>query len=372
MRYRRLFAPLVHDAATIIPTTLAPLRSVPRHPIAMARFGLPGLLPASILAKRFATPEARGLLAGAAAHCMLPLSAPLSGAFGILLTTLAHEVGWPVIEGGSARLIDALVTELATLGGQVTTGRWIRTLDELPSATTVLLDVTARRFVDLAGDRLPPRERRALRRFRYGPGVCKVDWALSGPVPWLAESCHKTATVHLGGTLEEVVASEAEVAAHRHPARPYCIVVQPGVVDPTRAPSGRHTLWAYCHVPSGSTVDMTDRIEAQIERFAPGFRDLVVARVATSAVAGEEHNPNYIGGDINGGAATLGQTIFRPTVRWNPYRTGIENVYLCSASTPPGGGVHGMCGVGAARAALADLGMGEVTAAEHGPIGTRG
>ncbi len=353
--YRRLFGPLVRDAGSVVPTALAPLRSVPRHPVAMARFGLPGLLPATLVAKRFATPEARGMLAGVAAHSMLPLSAPLSGAFGMLLTTTAHSVGWPVIEGGSARLVDALVGELESLGGRLTTGRWIRTLDELPRAATVLLDVTPRQLVALAGDRLTRRERRALDRFRYGPGICKVDWALSGPVPWQAEPCRDTATVHLGGTLEEVAASEAAVAANRHSERPYCIVVQPGVVDPSRAPDGQQTLWAYCHVPSGSTVDMTDRIEAQIERFAPGFRDLVLARVTTSAKAAEGHNPNYVGGDINGGAATLRQTLFRPTVRWNPYRTGIAGIYLCSASTPPGGGVHGMCGLGAARTALSDL-----------------
>ena len=351
--YRRLYSSLVRDAPVIVPTTLAPLRSV-RHPLAMARFGLPGLLPVSRLARRFTTDEARALLAGVAAHAMLPLTAPLSGAYGILLTTMAHTVGWPVVEGGSARIIDALVAELEALGGRVVTGRWVRSLDELSPARTVVLDVTPRQLLDLAGDRLSPRARRTLSRFRYGPGVCKVDWALSGPVPWAAEPCRRTATVHLGGTLEEVATSEAEVAAGRHPDRPYCIVVQPGVADPTRAPAGHHTLWAYCHVPSGSIVDMTERIEAQIDRFAPGFRDLVLARVTTTAVQEEAHNPNYVGGDINGGAATLRQTLFRPTLRWNPYRTGIEGVYLCSASTPPGGGVHGMCGMGAARTALAD------------------
>ena len=359
--YRRLFSPLVRDAAVIVPTTLAPLRSVPRHPLAMARFGLPGLLPVRLLASRFTTDEARGLVAGVAAHAMLPLTAPLSGAYGILLTTMAHAAGWPVVEGGSARIADALIEELESLGGRVITGRWVRSLAELPPVGTVLLDVTPRQLVDLADGRLSPRARRALSRFRYGPGVCKVDWALSGPVPWAADPCRRTATVHLGGTLEEVATSEAEVAAGRHPARPYCIVVQPGVVDPTRAPAGHHTLWAYCHVPPGSTVDMAERIEAQIDRFAPGFRDLVLARVTTTAVQEERHNPNYVGGDINGGAATLRQTLFRPTLRWNPYRTGIEGVYLCSASTPPGGGVHGMCGMGAARTALADLTRGALT-----------
>jgi phytoene dehydrogenase-like protein len=355
--YRRLFSPMVRDAGSIVATSLAPLRSIPPHPLAMARFGLLGLIPVHRLARRFDTPEARGLLAGVAAHAMLPLTAPLSGAYGILLTTMAHAVGWPVVGGGSARIIDALVDELESLGGQVITGRWVTTLGELPSVPTTLLDVTPRQLGDMAGERLPGRARRALGRFRYGPGVCKVDWALSGPVPWEAEACRETVTLHLGGTLEEVAASEAEVAAGRHPGRPYCIVVQPCVVDPTRAPAGQHTLWAYCHVPSGSTVDMTERIEAQIERFAPGFRDLVLARVTTTAVETERHNPNYVGGDINGGAGTLRQTLFRPTVKWNPYRTGIAGVYLCSASTPPGGGVHGMCGYGAARTVLTHLGI---------------
>ncbi len=354
--YRRLFSPLVRDAGSIVPTALAPLRSVPAHPLAMARFGLRGLLSLERLARRFCSEEARGLLAGVAAHAMLPLTAPLSGAYGMLLTTMAHAVGWPVVEGGSARIVDALVGEVESLGGQVRTGRWIRTLGELPSSRVTVLDVTPRQLVAMAAERLRDRDRRALGGFRYGPGVCKVDWALSGPVPWQSEACRKTVTVHLGGTLEEVAASEADVFAGRHPDRPYCIVVQPGVVDPTRAPVGRLTLWAYCHVPAGSTVDMAERIEAQIERFAPGFRDVVLARVTRTAAETARHNPNYIGGDINSGMGTLRQTMFRPTVRWDPYKTGIGGIYLCSASTPPGGGVHGMCGYAAARSALADLG----------------
>jgi phytoene dehydrogenase-like protein len=347
----------VRDAGLIVPDILAPLRSVPAHPLAMARFGLDGLLPASLLARRFCTEEARALLAGVAAHSMLPLTAPLTGAFGLLLTMMAHSVGWPVVEGGSARIVDALVGELSSLGGRVETGRWVATLDSLPPARAVLLDVTPRQLTALAGSGLPGRRRKALDRFRYGPGVCKVDWALSGPVPWQAPACQEAGTVHLGGTLAEVARSEAEVAAGRHPEFPYCLVAQPGVVDPTRAPAGRHTLWAYCHVPSGSPVDMTARIEAQIERFAPGFGDLVLARATRTAAQVQEHNPNYVGGAITGGLPTLRQTVFRPTVGWNPYRSGVPGVYLCSASTPPGGGVHGMCGEGAARTALADLGL---------------
>jgi phytoene dehydrogenase-like protein len=355
--YRRLFGPLVRDADLIVPAVLAPLRSVPQYPAAMARFGLSGLAPASLLARRFGTDAGRALLAGVAAHSIRPLNAPLTGGFGLLLTMLAHSVGWPVVEGGTARLADALITELTALGGQVVTGRWITSLDSLPPARAVLLDVTPRQLIRLAGGALPRSYAAALGRFRYGPGICKADWALAGPVPWAAAVCRDTSTVHLGGTLAEIARSESEVAAGRHPGRPYCIVVQPGVADPTRAPAGKQTLWAYCHVPGGSTVDMTGRIEAQIERFAPGFRDLILARVTTTAALAEARNPNYVGGDINGGAATLRQTILGPAPRWNPYRTALPGVYLCSASTPPGGGVHGMCGHGAARTAMADLGI---------------
>jgi phytoene dehydrogenase-like protein len=363
--YRQLLEPLVRDTPLILPTVLGPLRTVPGHPLAMARFGLEGLAPASLMARRLRGQEAKALLAGAAAHAMQPLTAPLTSAFGLLFLMIAHSVGWPLVEGGSARIIDALVGELASLGGRVETGRWVRTLDDLPRARAVLLDVTPRQFLALARGRLPARQRRALERFRYGPGVCKVDWALSGPVPWQAPACEQAGTVHVCGTSAEVARSESDVAAGRHPDRPFCLVAQPGVVDPGRAPDGKQTLWGYCHVPSGSTVDMTDRIEAQIERFAPGFRDLILARSVRTAAEMEQHNPNYIGGDIGGGAGTLRQTIFRPTPRWNPYRTGLPGVYLCSASTPPGGGVHGMCGSWAARTALADL-TGQDTAGDTG------
>ena len=354
--YQRLLGPLVRDAGSILPAILAPLRSVPAHPVAVGRFGLEGLLPASLLVRGFGTPEARALLAGVSAHSFLPLHAPGSGGFGLLLTMLAHSVGWPVVEGGSGRLVDAMVGELTALGGQVITGQWIKSLQELPAARATLLDVTPRQFIAMAGDALPSRSARALAGFRYGPGICKVDWALSGPVPWTAAACREAGTLHLGGTFEETARSEAEVTAGKHPERPFCIVAQPGIVDSSRAPAGQQTLWGYCHVPSGSTVDMTARIEAQIERFAPGFRDLILARATQTAAEVEEHNPNYIGGDIGGGLGTLRQTIFRPATRWNPYRTALPGVYLCSSSTSPGGGVHGMCGAWAARSALADMG----------------
>ena len=355
--YRHLLGPLAQDLPLILPTVLGPLgRTLPGHPLAMARFGAEGLLPVSVLARRFRGDEAKSLLAGAAAHTMLPLSKPLTSAFGLLFVMIAQAVGWPFVEGGSARLTGALVTELTSLGGRMETGRWVTSLGDLPPARAVLLDVTPRQFVALAGDRLPARSRRELLRFRYGPGVCKVDWALSGPVPWQAPACREAGTVHLGGTFAEVAAAEADVAAGRHPERPFCLVAQAGVVDPGRAPAGQQTLWGYCHVPSGSAVDMSERIEAQIERFAPGFRDLILARSVRTAAEMERHNPNYVGGDITGGAGTLRQTVLRPTPRWNPYRTALPGVYLCSASTPPGGGVHGMCGSWAAKTALADLG----------------
>jgi len=270
---------------------------------------------------------------------------------------LGHRVGWPVAPGGSVAIPNALLAELTSRGGQIATGSWVRRLADLPPARIILLDLTPRQLLDLAGDRLPSGYARALRRFRYGPGVCKVDWALAGPVPWTAPACRLTATVHVGGTFEQIARSESDVAAGRHPQRPFCLVSQPGVVDPSRAPAGQSTLWGYCHVPAGSAADMSGRIEAQIERFAPGFRDLILARSVRTAADLERYDPNYQGGDINSGAATLTQTLLRPVPRWNPYRTPLPGVYLCSASTPPGGGVHGMCGWHAARTALADLGV---------------
>jgi phytoene dehydrogenase-like protein len=354
-RYRRLLDTLVGDAEAIVKSSLAPMLAPPPHPLAMTRFGALGLWPATMLAKRLRTREAQALLSGLAAHSMRPLSSPGTGAFALLLGVLAHAVGWPVVQGGSARIVDALIAEIEASGGSVHTGRWVEDLSELPPSSCTLLDVAPRALPKLAGGRLPARYERSLRRFRYGPGVFKLDWALSGPVPWLAPACRETATLHLGGDFEQVARSEADVVAGRHSETPFCIAVQPCVVDPTRAPEGKHTFYAYCHVPSGSTVDMSERIEAQIERFAPGFRDLILARSAMNAKQVEQYDPNYVGGDINSGAATLRQTIFRPRPSLRPYDTPLKGVYLCSSSTPPGGGVHGMCGVGAARAALKHL-----------------
>jgi phytoene dehydrogenase-like protein len=355
--YHALMAPLLSDWQGVIDGALAPQRSLPRKPLAMARFGARAIWPASALARLFATEEGRALIAGASAHSMQPLSAPFTAAFGLVLGLLAHAVGWPVVEGGSDRVIEALSAELEAAGGRIHTGVEVRDLRELPPARATLLDTSPRSLIALTGDRLPPRTRHAMERFRYGPGVFKLDWALDGPVPWTADACRRTATVHLGGTFAEVARSESQISRGQVPERPYCIVVQPCVADPTRAPEGKQTLWGYCHVPPSCPVDMTDAIESQIERFAPGFRERILARSKESPADIERRNANYVGGDIGGGAVTARQTLFRPIVAWNDYRTGIDGVYLCSASAPPGGGVHGMCGVFAARTALRDLGV---------------
>jgi phytoene dehydrogenase-like protein len=351
--WRRLFGPLVRDSDALFHELLGPLRP-PRHPLAMVRFGLSGLRSARGLARsRFEGERARALLAGCAAHSMLSLRTPASASFGLVLIMSAHAVGWPVARGGSQRLTDALLAELEAAGGTVETGRTVESLDELaPGAAPVLLDVTPRQLLRLAGSRLPDGYRRRMSRYRYGPGIFKLDWALDGPIPWTAPEAARAGTVHLGGTLEEIVASEEAATGGRHHERPFVLLVQPSVFDATRAPEGRHTAWAYCHVPSGSTRDMTDAIESQVERFAPGFRDLIAARSAMDSAEVERRNPNYVGGDINGGVQDLRQLFTRPVARPVPYSTPVPGLFICSSSTPPGGGVHGMCGYWAARAAL--------------------
>ena len=334
---------------------LGPLPRIPRHPAAVARFGLRGMLPATVLSRVFATEEAKALFGGAAAHAFLPLTRPFTSALGLMLLGSAHVGGWPVARGGSQAITDAMARMLEDLGGQVQTGREVRRLTDLPPSRAVLLDVTPRQLLDICGDDLPSGYRRRMGRFRYGPGVFKLDYALSGPIPWRHPECSQAGTVHLGGRLSEVAAAEAEVAAGRHPDRPFMLVGQQSVVDPTRAPEGRHTLWAYCHVPNGSDVDMTDAMERQIDRFAPGFRDVVLARHTAGSSWYEDHNPNLVGGDIAGGSHAGWQLVLRPRPGVPPYRTGNPRLFLCSASTPPGGGVHGMCGMHAAEAALAGV-----------------
>lgn len=350
--WRRLVGPLARHADDLWPEVLGDLRRPPRHPVTMARFGLPGLLPASVLARSFSSDEGQGLITGAAAHAMRALSAPLTSAFGLALITAAHAADWPVVEGGSGVLTDAMVTELTRLGGEVVCDHPVRNLATLPSSAVTLLDVTPRQFLAMARGRLPARWVRAMRRHRYGPGVFKIDYALSGPVPWTNQDARRAGTLHLGGTLAEIASSEADVEAGRHPDAPYVLVVQGSLMDPTRAPAGKHTLWAYCHVPNGSDRDMTAAIERQIERFAPGFGDLVLQRATRTATGYHAYDENYVGGDINGGLATLFGTAIGPVAQWSRYATPLPGVYLCSSSTPPGGGVHGMGGYLAAGEAL--------------------
>jgi phytoene dehydrogenase-like protein len=354
--YRKLMRPLVRDWEKLLPVLLAPPSPITRHPVAMTRFGLTALRSArSIAESRFTGEHARALFAGAAAHAIVPLEWAGTAAYGLVLGASAHAGGWPVARGGSQKLVDALASYLRSLGGVIETNAPVMSLDELPPARAILCDVTPRQLLRLAGDELPGGYRRRLERFRYGPGAHKVDWALSGPIPWTSESVARAGTVHLGGTFDEIAAAERAPWEGRHADRPFVLLVQASLFDPTRAPPGRHTAWAYCHVPHGSTLDVTDRVEAQVERFAPGFRDLILARSVMNTSDLERHNPNLVGGDITGGAQTVRQVFARPVFSLAPYRTPAPGLYLCSSSTPPGGGVHGMCGYHAARTALRDL-----------------
>ena len=350
--WRNLFGPLTRDAGKLSGELLRPVVHIPRHPIALARFGLPALRSAAGLAdSRFRGDSARALFAGLAAHSMLPLTSPLSASFGLVLGLFAHAVGWPMIRGGSAAVADALATEIRALGGEIVVGQRIASLADLPSSRVVVFDTTPQALASIAGDRLPAGTRGRYERFRFGPGVFKVDWALDGPIPWTADGLRRAATVHLGATIDEIRASEADVGAGRHPDRPFTLLVQYHPWDLTRAPAGKTTAWAYCHVPNGSDVAMTDRIEAQVERFAPGFRDRILARATHGPAEMAAHDANYVGGDINAGISDLRQLIFRPTPSMDPYHAG-PGLYLCSSSAPPGGGVHGMGGYLAARSAL--------------------
>jgi phytoene dehydrogenase-like protein len=329
----------------------------PRRLSKAASFGFRAIQPATLLARRFRTPAARALLAGCAAHSMLRLSEPLSGGIGLILLASAHAVGWPIAAGGSQQITNALATQLSDLGGRVLTGRHIQSLDELPPHGAVLLDLAPRQVLEIAGNRLRRRRwgalyLRQLRRFRYGPGVFKMDLALDGPIPWRDPEVLRAATVHLGGTMEEIAEAEGIVAEERIPDKPFVLLSQPSLFDPSRAPEGRHTVWAYCHVPNGSTADMTERILNQIERFAPGFRNRIMAAASRGPAELERYDPNYVGGDISGGRQDLRQFFTRPAVQPDPYRTPDRRILLCSSSTPPGAGVHGLCGWYAARSAL--------------------
>lgn len=355
--YQKLMAPLVASWDSLAEAFLGPLRPQTfSHPVTMARFGTLAIQSPQRLAEHYFKEErARALFAGMSAHSMLRLNQSPGAAFGLMLGILGHVVGWPLPRGGSQKIAEALGAYLRSLGGEIVTGTEIKSLDALPAARAVLFDVTPRQLLRIAGQRLPASYSRALRHYRYGPGVFKIDYALNGPVPWKAVACSRAGTVHLGGTLPEIAAAEDAVSRGAIPEKPFVLVAQQSLFDPTRAPTGKQTLWAYCHVPNGSTVDMTERIESQIERFAPGFRDLILVRACATPLDLEAYNANYIGGDINGGIQDLWQLFTRPTIRPVPYTTPAHGIYICSSSTPPGGGVHGMCGYFAAQAALRQM-----------------
>jgi phytoene dehydrogenase-like protein len=349
--WERLLRPLVARHDDFFADILRPIR-VPRHPLLMARFGRLGLRSCESVARLFNDAPARALLAGNAAHSFLPLSAPGSAAFGLVLAVAAHAVDWPCARGGSQTIVEALAARARACGCEIDIGVDVRSLADIPSSRAVLFDVTPRQLHAIAATALSSSYRRRLERFRYGAGAFKIDYALSARIPWRSRECAQAATVHVGGSYEEIARSEADVNDGRIPAAPFVLVAQQSHFDDSRAPSGLHTGWAYCHVPHAAPVEMTDRIERQIERFAPGFRDTILARHVMPAAALEAHNSNLVGGDIGGGANALGQVLFRPFLRWNPYTTSNPRLFLCSSSTPPGGGVHGMCGYWAARTVL--------------------
>jgi len=350
--YRSLMNPFVERADDLMAELVGPFR-IPRHPLLAMRFGRHGLRSGGGFARsRFRTESARALWSGLAAHAVIPLETRPGAAIALMLAIAGHARGWPFVRGGAQNLSDALAAHLQSLGGTIETGRWVKSVDELPPARAVLLDVAPKQAIAMAGRRWPSRYVKKLDKFRHGPGVFKVDWALAGPIPWANPECRVAGTVHLGGTLDEISDTERAPFENRLAERPFVLLVQPSPFDPTRAPERRHAAWGYCHVPNGCTEDLTERIERQVERFAPGFRDLILERHVSGPAAMERYNPNYIGGDISGGIADLRQLFTRPVARWNPYTTPDPGIYFCSSSTPPGGGVHGMCGWFAAQAVL--------------------
>lgn len=350
--YKKLMTPFIKRADAFFEEILRPIR-FPSHPLLMTRFGLLGLRSCVGLASGyFKEAKARAMFAGLGAHSVLPLERAGTASFGLVLALAGHAINWPCARGGSQKIIEALAACLKNLGGEIHTGRFVKSMNDLPNARAVLFDLTPRQIVSIAGEQLASGYRKRLSKYRYGPGVFKVDWALDGPIPWKAEECARAATVHLGGTMAEIAASESAMWNGQHHERPFVLVAQQSLFDETRAPEGKQTGWAYCHVPHGSSVDMTERIEAQLERFAPGFRDRILARHTTNSLEIERYNPNMIGGDIGGGSNDLRQFMARPLPRYDPYSTPNERLFICSSSTPPGGGVHGMCGYHAARSAL--------------------
>lgn len=352
--YEQLMQPVVNAWPGIASDVLGPLH-YPKHPLAMARFGLTALRSATAVADRFATDAAKALFAGMAAHSMQPLTHLSTAAIALVLMSAGHLDGWPLSKGGTQNIANALVSYFTSLGGKIETNTYISSLDQLPSSHAVLFDITPRQLLQIAGHKFSNIYKWQLGRYRYGMGVFKVDWALDGPIPFAAEECRQAGTVHIGNTLNEIMDSEQAIWDGEHPEKPFVLLAQQSLFDPSRAPEGKHTAWAYCHVPNGSTKDMTAAIENQIERFAPGFRERVLAKHTMNTTQLEDYNPNYIGGDINGGVIDLGQLFTRPALRWSPYKTSARGIYICSSSTPPGGGVHGMCGYYAAKRALKDV-----------------
>lgn len=353
--YEALFEPMVAHFDVLIAQIMGPLRA-PEHPIPFGRFGLHALRSLRGLVRdRFHGDEVPALLAGIAAHAMIPLDATATASFALVLALAGHAAGWPIARGGSHAIADALLAELTRLGGTIEVGHRIVDFRELPAARAYLFDTDPRQLVQICGDRLPARYRDRIARYRYGPGVFKIDWALAAPIPWRDPDCRRAATVHLAGTIDEISNALVAVNAGHASNAPFVLVGQPTLFDPTRAPPGQHTAWAYCHVPAGASLDMTPVIEARIDEFAPGFRDLILARTSFSPSAIEAHDPNFVGGDINIGLADWRQLLFRPMLRRDPYSTGADGIYLCSSATPPGGGVHGMCGYWAAASALRDV-----------------
>lgn len=352
--YLQLINPIIKNWPLIAPDILAPLH-IPKYPLAMAQFGLKGITSASYLAKRFSTKAAKGLWAGMAAHSIQPLSNLATSAIGLVLMTAAHLKGWPMAKGGSQTIANALASYFTSLGGKIETGFYVRSLQQLPASKAILFDITPHQLLTIAGHKFSSLYKWQLQKYRYGMGVFKIDWALDAPIPFTAAACKTAGTVHIGNTIEEITASERSAWDGSHPDKPFVLLAQQSLFDPSRAPEGKHTAWAYCHVPNGSTKDMTGPIERQVERFAPGFRERILARHVMNTEQLEAYNANYIGGDINGGVIDIGQLFTRPALRFSPYKTSAKGMYICSSSTPPGGGVHGMCGYHAARRALKDV-----------------
>ncbi|SEA36415.1 phytoene desaturase family protein [Pedobacter hartonius] len=352
--YLDLIGPLVQNWEKLVGSILSPLK-FPQHPLLLAGFGLKALQSAEMISKRFSTEKAKGLWAGMTAHSIQPLSNLATAAIGMVLSAVGHVHGWPIPKGGSQSVANALAGYFVSLGGKIQTGQMVKSLDELPKAKTVLLDLTPKQLLEIAPEKFSALYKWQLGRYRYGMGVFKIDWALSSPIPFTAAECLKAGTVHIGNTFGEIAGTEQRSANDIHAEKPFVLLAQPSVFDGSRAPSGKHTAWAYCHVPNGSRKDMTEAIEKQVERFAPGFRDTILDRHTMNTAEVEAYNPNYIGGDINGGIIDLSQLYTRPALRISPYRTSAKGIYICSSSTPPGGGVHGMCGYYAAKQALADI-----------------